>query len=424
MIKRLRKLAAYLATIELPILSLFVLVSMVSTRALPWAVVVGLCFWLVRWLAYGYLMKRTPADLSIILLAIMVPVTLWATALPEITHPQVYRLLTGMLLYYAVVNWTTTTLRFRLVTASIIITSVILAIFATISVEWAFDKLPLIPIRVYDYLPTLVQDTIHRNVMSGNLIIILPITLGLLLFTWKQFRTWERIFLASAAIIVTAILFIAQTRGALIAFGVILLVLFTLRFRWGWVLIPLTSLGVLAAIKIWGFGATLEAVSSRVSLGGMQGRVEIWSRALYMIQDFPFTGIGMGSFGDVVDILYPLFLNAPGSVPHAHNLFFQVAVDLGIPGLIAWLSILLIMIVISWQVYRAGCIDGNNLITGVGAGLLGSLLALAVQGIVDSVTWGMVRPAPIVWVLWGLAVASWNLFYVLVRQQTSSHNAD
>jgi putative inorganic carbon (HCO3(-)) transporter len=101
-----------------------------------------------------------------------------------------------------------------------------------------------------------------------------------------------------------------------------------------------------------------------------------------------------------------------------------VAVDLGIPGLIAWLSILLIMIVISWQVYKAGYIDGNNLIMGVGAGFLGSLLALAVQGIVDSVTWGMVRPAPIVWVLWGLAVASWKIFYVLVRQQTSSHNVD
>jgi len=424
MIKRLRKLAAYLATIELPILSLFVLGSMISTRMLPWAVAIGLCFWLVRWLAYGYLTKRTPADLSIILLAIMIPVTLWATALPEITNPQVYRLLTGVLLYYAVVNWTSTTQRFRLVTASIIFTSVILAIYATISVEWAFDKLPLIPSRVYDYLPTLVQDTIHPNVMSGTLIIILPITLGLLLFAWKQFRTWVRIFLASAAIIVIAILLLTQTRGAVIASGVILLVLFTLRFRWGWVLIPITSLGVFVVIKIWGFGAALEAVSSGVSLGGMQGRVEIWSRALYIIQDFPFTGIGMGSFGDVVDILYPLFLSAPGSIPHAHNLFFQMAVDLGIPGLIAWLSILLIMIAISWQVYKAGYIDGNNLIMGVGAGLLGSLLGLAVQGIVDSVTWGMVRPAPIVWVLWGLAVASWNLFYVLVRQQTSSHYID
>ncbi len=424
MIKRLRKLAAYLASIELPLMSLCVLGSMISTRLLPWAVAIGLCFWLVRWLAYGYFTKRTPADLSIILLAIMVPVTLWATALPEITHPQVYRLLTGMLLYFAVLNWTTSTQRFRLVTASIIFAGMMLAFYATISVNWSYTKLPVIPRSIYDYFPTLVQDIIHRNVMSGTLILILPITLGLLLFGWKHFRTWERIFLITSAIIVTAILLLAQTRGAVIAFGVIILVLFTLRFRWGWTLIPLTSLGVFVVIRIWGLVGVLEVVSSGVSLAGLQGRVEIWSRALYLIKDFPFTGIGMGSFGDVVDILYPLFLNAPGGIAHAHNLFFQVAVDLGIPGLIAWLSILLIMIVISWQVYKAGYIDGNNLIRGVGAGLLGSLLALAVQGIFDSVTWGMVRPAPIVWVLWGLAIASWNLFCVVVRKQTSSHNVD
>jgi len=135
MIKRLRKLAAYLASIELPIMSLCVLGSMISTRMLPWAVAIGLCFWLVRWLAYGYLTKRTPADLSITLLSFMVPVTLWATALPEITHPQVYRLLIGILLYYAVVNWTTTTQRFRLVTTSIIFAGMMLAFYATISVN-------------------------------------------------------------------------------------------------------------------------------------------------------------------------------------------------------------------------------------------------------------------------------------------------
>ncbi|MFM8322579.1 MAG: hypothetical protein ACKOC5_16835, partial [Chloroflexota bacterium] len=50
--------------------------------------------------------------------------------------------------------------------------------------------------------------------------------------------------------------------------------------------------------------------------------------------------------------------------------------------------------------------QGQPLYAGLGAGLLGSLLALAVHGMTDAVTWGMVRPAPIVWALWGLAVAA------------------
>jgi putative inorganic carbon (HCO3(-)) transporter len=38
--------------------------------------------------------------------------------------------------------------------------------------------------------------------------------------------------------------------------------------------------------------------------------------------------------------------------------------------------------------------------------LLCSQVALVVHGLTDAVTWGMVRPAPLVWALWGLAMAS------------------
>ena len=96
----------------------------------------------------------------------------------------------------------------------------------------------------------------------------------------------------------------------------------------------------------------LDFISSGVSVQGVEGRVEIWSRAIYMIQDFSFTGIGMGSYMDVADLLYPFFLAAPGKIDHAHNLFLQVAVDLGIPGFIAWLSIFLGVCLSAWQLYQ------------------------------------------------------------------------
>ena len=68
-----------------------------------------------------------------------------------------------------------------------------------------------------------------------------------------------------------------------------------------------------------------------------------------MVLDFPFTGIGMGSFTEVAESLYPFF-SSPGRVFHAHNLFLQAIVDLGIPGLIAWFAIIMIVILVSWQV--------------------------------------------------------------------------
>jgi putative inorganic carbon (HCO3(-)) transporter len=128
-----------------------------------------------------------------------------------------------------------------------------------------------------------------------------------------------------------------------------------------------------------------------------------------MTQDFPFTGIGMGLFGEVADLLYPFFLAAPGSIPHAHNLLLQIAVDLGIPGLIAWLAIFLTLTVSAWQVFRSSRIAGDGWFMGLSAGLLCSQLALIAHGLVDAVTWGMVRPAPLVWALWGMIAALANL---------------
>ncbi|NIR63766.1 MAG: hypothetical protein GWN61_06845, partial [candidate division Zixibacteria bacterium] len=83
-------------------------------------------------------------------------------------------------------------------------------------------------------------------------------------------------------------------------------------------------------------------------------RSDIWLRTLYMIQDFPLSGVGMGHFPDAFRIFYPNSLDPSSYLMHAHNIYLQVAADLGLPGLVLWLSILLITIAGSWHVYRTG----------------------------------------------------------------------
>jgi O-antigen ligase len=46
----------------------------------------------------------------------------------------------------------------------------------------------------------------------------------------------------------------------------------------------------------------LDRLSSGGEIGGLDERVEIWSRALYAIQDFSFTGVGLGAFNRVIPI--------------------------------------------------------------------------------------------------------------------------
>jgi len=102
----------------------------------------------------------------------------------------------------------------------------------------------------------------------------------------------------------------------------------------------------LAAVLIVGPAKILQT-DSDVALGtgsvfepGLDGRVEIWSRAIYGIRDFSFTGMGLGTFRHIVPMVYPLFSVSPDlDVGHAHNELLQAGVDLGIPGLIAFIAL-------------------------------------------------------------------------------------
>jgi putative inorganic carbon (HCO3(-)) transporter len=410
LVAKLRAGITFLAQNEIWILGAAVAASVAFTRLLPLAVGVALLFWLLRWMAFGRFSRRTPLDWSVGLLVLMLPVTLWATPLPDTTLPQVLRLATGILLFYALVNWADSHQRLRWLVLGVAWVGLALALVATVSVDWFVNKLDFIPAALYARFTTLFADTIHPNVMAGYLVILLPIAAALLLFAWGPMGRGLRLGLAFAGLFILAILLLTKSRGAWMGFGGVILLLVALRWRRGWLLLPAFLLAGIALLALVGTGPVLDALATSSSVSGVSGREEIWSRAIYMIQDFPFTGIGMGAFGSLADALYPYFLAAPGSTPHAHNLFLQVAVDLGIPGLIAWLAIFALVTGCAWQVYRRGRLLQDAWIMALGAGFLGSQLALAVHGLTDAVTWGLVRPAPLVWALWGLAVASWNLY--------------
>jgi putative inorganic carbon (HCO3(-)) transporter len=187
-----------------------------------------------------------------------------------------------------------------------------------------------------------------------------------------------------------------------------LMIITLLRWPWGkWLIMVVAAAGLFVILWL-GVVPVLNALMLNNTLGGLDTRLEVWSRALYMIEDFPITGIGMGLFEEVAGVLYPFF-TVSRDVPHAHNLFLQVAVDTGIPGLIAWLAIWMLTALGAWQVYRYGRSTSNGVLAGLGVGLLCSQVALAMHGMVDAVTWGAIRVSIIPWAIWGLTMAAWNV---------------
>lgn len=406
----LKSIAKSVVRLEVLIVFVITLATFAEPRLLAAAVVIILLISLIRQINTEELPKRTEADLAIVLLLVMAAVTIWISPQREITIPQVLRLLLGICFYYAVVNWTNTVSKLHWVTAGFILVGVGFAFIAPLSVEWTTFKLPFIPVSIYDRFVRLVSDTVHRNVMAGYLLMLFPLGLGILLFGIKEINRVFLVSLSVSLVFIAGVLVLTQSRGAVIGFVVVLIAMVVLRFRRGWIMIPVSLAAGLLAVNHYGIDQVLDFFSSGISLEGIDGRIDIWSRAIYMIQDFPITGIGMGLFGSVADTFYPLFRSPPSTVSHAHNLFLQVAVDLGVPGLIAWVSILSVVLRRSWQSYRQGLSVHSGSAAGIGAGLLCSQFGIIAHGVVDAVTWGVVSPAPLVWGIWALVVAAGNVY--------------
>jgi putative inorganic carbon (HCO3(-)) transporter len=365
--RTIQKLSLLLASLELPstmmiwVVAPTVGLSIASERWQPLGVIAF--FWFIRWLAYGREAVRTAADWPIAGLLLLLPVTLSASALPDVTWPQVMRLLVGVGFYYSIVNWADSAQRVRLMLFGALLSGLVLALGGLATTRWQVyrAKIPFIPATLYEHLPTLASDTIHANVMGGILAFLLPIALAILLFSWRTLRGAERFLVVASLLGMSSTLLLTQSRGALLALAGVLLILPLLRWRKGWLLLPLAFLAVAATIQLFTLPILLDILTADDTLSGFDGRLEIWSRALYLIQLFPLTGVGMGTFGPVAELFYPFFLVERGQIPHAHNIFLQVAIDLGLPGLLAWTMIVIQILKIAWQLYRYGASCASRL---------------------------------------------------------------
>jgi putative inorganic carbon (HCO3(-)) transporter len=226
--------------------------------------------------------------------------------------------------------------------------------------------------------------------------------------------------LAGVAIVAWGLtLFLTQSRGGWVGAGTGLLAAVALwaltgRRRWQRVLglaLPLALVGLaLATLWILGadrigdllYGAAEGSVETVVGAISVQGRVEVWSRAISALRDFPFTGLGLGTFRRVAPVLYPFFLlGSHQDISHSHNVFLQVAVDTGLPGLVGYLGLLAVAGSVGWQRIRRGGWD-----RWLGLGVLSGLIGYHVFGLADTVALGSKPSFLFWWVLGLLAVES------------------
>ncbi|MBI2939600.1 MAG: O-antigen ligase family protein [Chloroflexi bacterium] len=366
--------------------------------------------WLTRLIVRRRALRRTPADWPLLGLLLMTSVSLYPSVDLTLSRPKLYGLILGFSLFSLLVEHLRGAGRQRLLKILLVLGGVGVAAIGLVGTNWAASKFaPLGP--MYARLPRLIPEVqtsvgtlhggIHPNEVGGTLALLLPCALGIALFSR---RTTARVPLGIAALAMLGALALTVSRSALVGLAVASLFLAILRWPRLAIVLPFLALGGGGAI--WSLGSDrvanwLLAVETATGNATSYGRLEIWQRAWYMIEDFTLTGIGLNTFPIVADVLYPLFLHGPDArVPHAHNLFLQVAVDLGIPGLLSFLGLLAAVGTSLVRAWRISTREERGLVAGLAAGLLGYLIF----GLTDAVTLGA-KPGVFLWAMLGGAVA-------------------
>ncbi|HYK88421.1 MAG TPA: O-antigen ligase family protein [Acidobacteriota bacterium] len=377
-----------------------------------WLLAVIPLSWLLRLCIKGSLFEPSPLNSLLLFLVLMIGVSLYATFDIQFSLGKVCGALLGTFVFLALTQFVNTDARLKWFTGAFLAAGTGLVFIALIGTAWwakfgvSAQLVDLLQPR-FKGLPG-AEEGFNPNAIGGSLILFLPLGVTLAAhFIKRENRRGkaERLLLGAILFLLLLMggtLLLSQSRGAWLGFCTALALFLLLKFRWmWWVGAAAGALGALLALIFKPWTGSGQLLASGLTSGAeitLQARLEIWSRAVYGIEDFAFTGMGMNAFRKVVQILYPLFTISPDvDIAHAHNQLLQTALDLGIPGLVAYIAIWAAVFRLLWRVWRQ---SADPLHRAIALGLTGGLIAQFVFGINDAIALGAK-----VGVFWWIAIA-------------------
>ena len=358
------------------------------------------------------LLPRTAVDWLNMLALLLVPVGLWASADLSTSWPAAYKVLAGFALFYGLAGlagtkWMRTLPWFVLALAAG------LGILVLLTTRWTPSKIPVLPVSLYEQLPSMRLpidvNGFHPNLAGNAVALLLLPAVALALWTPNRSLRWTAV---AIAVLLGFILLLSQSRGAWVAVGGALAVMPWLRYRRWWAVVLVLMVIAIATAALLG-PVRLESmvfpasVGDEVSVNTLPGRAELWTRAITLLRDFGLTGGGAGNFEQVVLTLYPpFFTGIVGGFSHAHNMYLQMAVDFGLPGLVVYLALLVALAASLVTAARLGKAQpAEDTAVSLAIGLFGSLLVVAIHGLVDAPL-ATPRVYALVFILFGVAAAA------------------
>jgi O-antigen ligase len=360
----------------------------------------------LRGLATGRVIGHTPADGPLLVLALSLPLGLWASSDPATSLPRVYAFAANLAIFWAVAAqrdaaW------LRQGGWLLLLGGLGLGAVFLLGTRFGAGKLPFIDREIYTLLPGGLRPFwnpagFNSNLSGGLLALFWPPALVL---AWRGESWAQRDAAKLVAVALSALLLLTQSRGALLGCLVALVVITLLRSRlW----LPVWLIVVLAVAMLayqLGPGAMLEAVLGRSDVFGdssLQGRQELWAQSARLMGEHPLTGVGLGMVEPAIKASYASDLVKPTSnFYHAHNIYLQAGAEMGLPGLLAHLALYGILL---YLLARRALDREAGAMQVLALALLGSLVVFLTHGFFEVITYAT-RAAVVVWGLFGLMVA-------------------
>jgi len=277
---------------------------------------------------------------------------------------------------------------------SLSISAIIIALLTPFTVRYseAFFRTPDL-LRHLPRLPVVVNE----NIVGGVLIVQIPALLAESVLAYRERRHTETMLAVTAGVAATAALVLTRSLGAYvtaIATFAVMLVAYS----------PVIGLAAMG-------GAGYLAFTHWAYLGprvadALVWRTFYWSKALETLAPHPWRGIGISEFSHYMraqyGASYPFMLQLP--VKHTHNIFFQVALETGVGGVIGLLGLVIGLLWVTGRLLVKMRQEHSVRFWAPALGSVGSLTALIVHGLIDVPGWGT-KGAPFIWYTLGVFAA-------------------
>jgi putative inorganic carbon (HCO3(-)) transporter len=365
----------------------------------------------------------------------MLPVSLWASMDLQRSMPKLYGIVLGVAICYAIVNNVRRPSAAWSVGLAMAWLGVAVTALALLGTDWGEPGPIRLPLeysgiaRLLTRMGGSLSVGFNPNEVGGALTLFVPFVISLLVLGLRHGGTamgqgalrWDSgrlprlarhrlmpTMLALGLLPMLVTLALTQSRAAWLGTGAGLLVIASFGPRWLRATVAIVVVAGCLALCWLGPGSVADWLLAVDSDRTIAPRFDIWLRAVHMMQDMPYTGVGLNMFSQTVNSLYPLLTVPPEKVlelTHAHNVLLQVAVDVGLLGLVAYLALLL-GVGASW-VYSWRHLASRPM-RALTVGLLSSMVAYHVYGLADCLTLGA-KPGVFIWAQWGLMATLANL---------------